>query len=41
MQLPDPVQVLRLLASSNLNENERKLVMSTITDVTYANMKSA
>ena len=41
MQLPDPVQAFMLLASSNLNENERQLVMSAITDVTYANMKSA
>ena len=30
-----------LLASSNSNENELQLVMSAITDVTYANMKSA
>ena len=41
MTLPDSVQAFMLLAACNLSEDERKLVMSAITVVTYENMKSA
>ncbi|KAK3874911.1 hypothetical protein Pcinc_020228 [Petrolisthes cinctipes] len=41
MELPDSVMAFMLLASCNLSDGEQQLVMSAITDVTYANMKSA
>ena len=39
MTLPDSVQAFILLSACNLNESERKVVMSGITEVTYAEMK--
>ncbi|KAK3887825.1 hypothetical protein Pcinc_008076 [Petrolisthes cinctipes] len=41
MELPDSVMAFMLLASCTLSDGEQQLVMSAITDVTYANMKSA
>ncbi|KAK3875453.1 hypothetical protein Pcinc_019665 [Petrolisthes cinctipes] len=41
MELPDSVMAFMLLASCNLSDGEQQLVMSAITDITYANMKSA
>ena len=41
MTLPDSVQAFILLSACNLNENERKVVMSGIADVTYNDMKEA
>ena len=41
MTLPDSVQAFMLLAACNFSDNDRQLVMSAITDVTYSNMKDA
>ena len=41
MTLPDAVMAFMLLAASCLNENERKLVISAMKEVSYAAMKSA
>ena len=40
MTLPDTVLAFVLLADCNLSENERQLVMSAITDVSYDKMKA-
>ena len=39
MNLPDSVQAFILLSACNLNESEKKVVMSGIGEVTYAEMK--
>ena len=41
MKLPDAVMAFMLLASCELDENNRRVVMSGIGDVTYAGMKIA
>lgn len=41
MDLPDSVMAFMLLASGSLSDSEQQLVMSAISEVTYANMKSA
>lgn len=41
MELPDRVRGYILLSSCNLSQNERKLVLSGIDDVTYDNMKDS
>ena len=41
MTLPDTVMAFMLLAACNLTDSEGQLVMSSITEVSYSNMKSA
>lgn len=41
MTLPDAVMAFMLLASCNLTEDQSRLVMSAITEVTFENMKAA
>ena len=41
MTLPDTVLAFMLLRASNLDEVDRKVIMSSIKEVTYANMKSS
>ena len=41
MTLPDSVVAYMLLASCKLNESDVHLVMSAVSDVTYANVRGA
>ena len=41
MTLPDTVLAFMLLCASNLDEVDRKVIMSSIKEVTYAYMKSS
>ena len=41
MKLPDSVMAFMLLASCSLSDEDSRLVMSAITEVTYSSMKSA
>ena len=41
MTLPDPVMAFMLLASCELDENDRRMVMTAVTDVSFENMKFA
>ena len=41
MTLPDPVMAFMLLATCELDENDRRMVMTAFADVSYDNMKFA